>query len=673
MSLYFLNNQRLADYDGAKSMWILRLWLVVFLCLTSAVSSAREYEDPKCGPINYIRQDIPLVPIPAYTGTRYQDRVPDTLDMVDMANLSINALTCAVNANADYEHFFWVGFDSNPPRMINDVDDFYCTPKFMEALPLLRIITGSNFNEVVDRTWMDATLKSTGPDGLYYIPLEGRLWSRNKLPWARFIMKADGSLTGIGDPVLSQFTHPCINGRMLGVMSLYYLRDGNVIWKKTLERMVDRLSELAIHKDDYCYFPLLAYAPNAAKLDPHASEAAVPTDLSGEEVNRVAQGLMQCYRATGYKPALMLAGKLNRFLRFHCGYFDSEGRFIGEMHFHAHTAALLGMLEYALASDDRDLRDFVRKSYEWAKSKEAYGSTLAGYFPMYAQSGSSRTVFEACEAADMIALALKMSAVNVADYYEEAERWTRNHFVESQLSPANAKSLLRASKNFPTSDDTYQDITANVRRTGIANRETRDRVVERNIGAFAGLASGNDWGGGIMQCCTGNGARTIYYIWEHILDYKKGQLRVHMLLNRASPWADVYSYIPNEGRVDIKLKKDCDGVLVHAPAWIEAGSGKIKSLVDGEPYKHVSWDGRYVKFGALKRGKTVTIEFAVPEKTVTELMGGNQYTFAVKGNTIVSVEPAGGRFAPLYMREKYRGSLSWRTVDRFVSDKQIDW
>jgi len=654
-------------------MWILRLWLVVFLCCALGVSTAGEYDDPKCGVIKYVREDIPSVAIPTYAGTRYADRVPDTPDMVDMANLSINALTCAVNANADYAHFFWVGFDSNPPRMINDVDDLYCTPKFMEALPLLRIITGSDFNTVVDRTWMETTLKSIGPDGLYYVPLEGRPWSRNKLPWARFVVTADGSLRGIGDPAVTQFTHPCINGRMLGVMSIYYLRDGNPVWRNALERMVDRLSELAICRDDYCYFPLLAYAPNAAKLDPNAGEMAMPTDLSGEEVNRVAQGLMQCYRATGYKPALTLAGKLNRFLRFHCGYFDGEGRFIGEMHFHAHTAPLLGMLEYALAAGDRDLTGFVRKSYEWAKSKEAYGETLTGYFPMYAQAGSSRTVYEACEGADMIALALKMSAANVADYDEEAERWTRNHFVESQLSRENAESLLRASKNFPASDDTYQDVTANVRRAGAANRETTDRVVERNIGSFAGLATGNDWGGGIMQCCTGNGARAIYYVWEHILDYEKGRLRVHMLLNRASPWADVYSYIPNEGRVDIKLKKDCGSVLVHAPEWIETGSGEIKGLVDGEVYEDVSWDGRYVKFGALKQGNTVTIKFAIPEKTVTELMGGNTYTFAVKGNTIVSVEPAGGRFAPLYLRETYRGPLSWRTVERFVADKPIDW
>ena len=32
----------------------------------------------------------------------------------------------------------------------------------------------------------------------------------------------------------------------------------------------------------------------------------------------------------------------------------------------------------------------------------------------------------------------------------------------------------------------------------------------------------------------------MYYIWQHILTYDQGRLRVNLLLNRASDWADVY-------------------------------------------------------------------------------------------------------------------------------------
>src|SRR5439155_6741550 len=108
--------------------------------------------------------------------------------------------------------------------------------------------------------------------------------------------------------------------------------------------------------------------------------------------------------------------------------------------------------------------------------------------------------------------------------------------------------------------------------------ETSDHAVERSLGAFAGYTSGNDYdisSGGVMDptgvanCCTGNGTRTIFYAWQRMLDYKNNELRVHLLLNRASAWADVQSYIPYQGRLDLKIKKPCDSVLVRVPEWIE--------------------------------------------------------------------------------------------------------
>lgn len=68
---------------------------------------------------------------------------------------------------------------------------------------------------------------------------------------------------------------------------------------------------------------------------------------------------------------------------------------------------------------------------------------------------------------------------------------------------------------------------------------TTDRVAERLVGAFSGWPSANDWVQGrewsVMHCCTGNGTRTIYQVWQDIVQWKEGHLRVNLLLNRASP------------------------------------------------------------------------------------------------------------------------------------------
>jgi hypothetical protein len=186
------------------------------------------------------------------------------------------------------------------------------------------------------------------------------------------------------------------------------------------------------------------------------------------------------------------------------------------------------MLEYGLSVNDRELMEFVRKSYEWAKTQ---GSSLVGFFPEFIEENYPSS--EICEVADMIALALKLTEAGIGDYLDDADRWVRNQFAENQL----------------TKTDWVYRIPRLTRRCPPSPNETDDRVAERNLGAFAGWSSGSDWvtQGGIMHCCTGNGARSLYYIWEHILDYHDGRLRVNLLLNRASPWADIESYITKAG------------------------------------------------------------------------------------------------------------------------------
>ena len=124
------------------------------------------------------------------------------------------------------------------------------------------------------------------------------------------------------------------------------------------------------------------------------------------------------------------------------------------------------------------------------------------------------------------------------------------------------------------------------KKIGISNlyvftyHATDEAVTRRNLGAFAGWPGPNDWVHqiGIQHCCTGNGTRTLYYAWEHIVQAKKGILRVNLLLNRASMWADVYSFIPYQGKVAIRMKKAIS-LLVRAPAWVGSTSNELKCLI----------------------------------------------------------------------------------------------
>ena len=618
--------------------------------------------------IEYIRKEPLPFTIPPYDGDRYETWAPDTLDLAAMAELGIHGLTGPTDPEADYEVYWQANFFREPPIMWHDVDDVQ--PKFMEALPLLRIITGSDLDDHVDAAWMRTLLRSVGPDGLVYMPLKGRPWAKRYVGpdgYPNPVWRRDGQTTTIDDESVTQVTHDWIAlGRLMSTMMVYYLRDKDEMWRDLVRKTVDRLSELAIQKEEYAYYP-------QGSFEPHASvqkNAEVPVGVkAGLAAGRLIQGLTHCYRFTGYQPALDLAGRLVAYVKDHGGFFDKEARFVDEardiVHFHDHAIDLLFMLEYAIEAGDEDLAEFVRRGYEFGRG---HGSSTVGFFPEHIESipasysypkvQRGSLVSETCEVADMIALALKLTRLGIGDYWDDADRWVRNQFAENQL----------------TRVDWVERIPKPQKTVGTEYYETDDRVAERNVGAFAGWPSANDWTiyAGIQHCCTGNGARAIYYVWENILQMEDGVLKVNLLLNRASPWADVNSHIPYEGRVDLRIKQSCDRVLVRVPEWIETGSKDVTCRTNDQE-RRFAWDGRYVDAGPARPNDTVTVSFPIEERTVVEMIGCVLYTLVIRGNEVVFIDPP-GKNHPLYQRAHYREHQTrWRKVSRFVSRENLTW
>jgi len=209
--------------------------------------------------------------------------------------------------------------------------------------------------------------------------------------------------------------------------------------------------------------------------------------------------------------------------------------------------------------------------------------------------------------------------------------------------------------------------------------EWTDRVAERNIGACMSHATPNDFVGHpyyyddrppldhlfFMHCCTGNHLRALWYVWDNILDYEDGRLRVNLLLNRASPWADVESYIPYEGQVDVVVKQSCE-LSVRIPEWVKPE--ETTCLVDGQA-RAVGWDGRYAQIGQVSAGEVVNVVFPIAERVVKERLAGTNYTMIIKGNSIVFIDPP-GRYYPLYQRAHYReNKVRWVKRTRFIASR----
>lgn len=633
--------------------------------------------------IKYVRDNIPSFENPSYRGERYEDTVPDTLDIAERAKSAIHAITSVTDPDADHEVYCVLAIRQNPAVMIQNFGDWVqICEGMMEALPLLRMASGESMNDDVDSDWMKVALKSLGPDGLYYIPLEGRPWSRHDYHLGTLsetdpVWRPSGFSTDFTDESVTQLTTGEVCARALPTLAVYHLCDKNPMWTDAGKRMVDRLAEVAIRRDDYA-FANGAWEPNAKV--PRTAEMP-QSFFSVEWSGRMIQGLSQFHRVSKYEPALELAGQITKYVRHHGEYFDDQARFLFDTptrrklkqlanrpapqfggHGHTHELGLLAMLEYATAANDRETMEYVRAGYEWAKQQNASMgvSPLVGWFPEWYVVDYEDS--EACALADMLALAIKLSDAGVGDYWDDLDRWVRNQFAAQQLRSDQVDSVYRYTETHP--------------KKQIGQFEVSTQAVERNVGAWSSASGVTEWsanGSGICHCCTGNSSRAVYYVWESMLRHNGNELRVNLLLNRASRWADIYSHIPYEGRVDIKMKKECRSVVVRVPEWVATQSPEINCKVNGVS-RPLQWKGRYVDIGSLIEGDKATLVFPISERTVREKIGPGTFTVTLKGNTVVAIDPPGQDF-PIYKgRERYRkGEVQWRRVSRFVPEEEIVW
>jgi hypothetical protein len=186
-----------------------------------------------------------------------------------------------------------------------------------------------------------------------------------------------------------------------------------------------------------------------------------------------------------------------------------------------------------------------------------------------------------------------------------------------------------------------------------------DDIRERSVGSFWGWMRPNEGlrvdetpdgpklsPSSIMHCCTANGARTLYCAWDQIVTEQDGLVRVNLLLNRASPWLDVDSYLPVEGKVVLHIKR-ASRVAVRVPEWCVPFEVDV-AVGDETRRPHV--EGRYVHVDDLTPGDRVALEFPVPERTLRRTIAGQTYELRLRGSNVVAIEPQGVA-CPLYSNQ----------------------
>ena len=599
----------------------------------------------------------------------YVATAPNTLDLSDRAAIALNALANTLDPDYKYEMYFTADFFANPPFMSHETTGLPTNnPKFAESFPMMRVMSGSDRFLDAEKGMMDAMLSLIAKDGLYYSP------AMSSRPWH------EGAGHRYPGPKSNEdFANVYGNSRALLAFMAWMQYESGGPWEEKAAGIAQGLSHIAVRRDDYAYFP-----------DSRIGEAfsypksGWPNTDEPEEERMGAEGSMfvyhcgpiraltRWYKVSGDKEALETAARLVRFVtkkRFWGAKgvpddITSAERAYFNGHMHGHAAMLWALLEYALATGDIALMNFVRDGYEFARH---HGIPRLG-----AWLNESPDV-EVCTISDMIATAIKLTEAGMGDYYEDVDQAVRNQLIESQF--------LRA-------DFLQQIADAAPKHTARPPQETTDRVIERCIGSMAPMLVVGYNKPFCLHCCTGNGTQGFYYAWSKIVEPRGEAVQVNLLLNRVSPWMDVDSYLPYEGRV-ILHNKTAKAAFVRFPACVDTRDVRV-STPDRTLTPH--WVNKHAVLCNLSPGEEIQITFPVKEETATytlhnvlerpyftemgnSLRTERQYACRFRGKTLVDIQP---RITmpgyPIYMRDHYRQDKApLETKTRYVASRTIVW
>ena len=577
-------------------------------------------------------------------GEYYTVEAPDTLDLAERARLSINSLT----GNVDPDRFYAVyqAFDFTPDQFKIHGLTWNLVCKNARALPKLRAMCGSDQNLEIERGIMARLLAQVNADGIVTYPFEQE-----------------------GVPLGTSY--PLVNAIVSLACENWYARDHNPAWLQTIEAIDKGLRTMAIQVEDRAYFPpecgykadgtwhwntregSKPYFPYQPPEEPVIDQQGYEGSVKFEQ-SQTMRAMLLNYKYTGNPESLEMARKVGRFCMkpslwedtTDLGYEGVEhGVWAG--HFHGNLTALYSLLDLALVAKDSALAEVVREGYDNARRNGAIRmGWLVGWTQpeKFKRAASLVNIEEPCAVGDMMLLAVKLSDAGLGDYWDDVDSCIRNHWAEQQLTDVD--------RIVEIVGDTPEHLAA----------------AERFLGSFAPCAP-NRLNTFTWACCSANAAIGMVYAWDGIIRFDNGVATVNLLLNRASKWMDVDSYLPYEGKVVLRNKL-ARTAMVRIPGWL--GMDEVRAFVNDRPVDpaHV---GRYLMFDRLKKNAEIRLEFPVHETKAQYTIDDVNYTVTYRGHTVVDIDPkdADERLR-LYRRAHMRADKApMRRVERFVSDELI--
>ena len=542
-------------------------------------------------------------------------------DLPYRARLALNPLTHLLDPEQADLPYFDTNYSVKPPAGIHIRWDYGdCVGRYIDAITLTRMMGASDNDSQVDRALENWAERLLGPHGLSW-------WPKPEYPSPH---PADPP-GHVADLTWTQ------RSAMTGFITRYQLT-GDERYASLVRGIVDGLSSVAIWRDAIAYYPREATELKTGDVLYRASGWNTDTKYSagwyGAILGVVLWPLTRFVRLTGYEPALKLARGLTEYVLHDTKVYRPDGRFYDliQGHFYARTTTAGGILHLGVLTGDHNLIQLAERIYNHAKE---WGTSF-GWFP----EDLSRLGCETCCIKDMIEFGIGLAIHVDPKYWDDVERFGRNHLLESQLTSIDWMKDYSPAQPIPLPQEPPGKNPA---------RLTRDRVAERSLGGFAGWGGVNDWVSSrpqMMSCCHASGARGLYDLWHYSLTFEHEVTSVNMLFSRSAPSVSVISSVPFEGRVEIRTRR-AQRIRVRVPGYVR--QDELRLTVNRrrqDPQIENGW----LQVRAASAGDVIILSFPVGDTTEEVDLGYSSYQVRYRGNTVVSISPR-GKVCPLYARE----------------------
>jgi hypothetical protein len=319
----------------------------------------------------------------------------------------------------------------------------------------------------------------------------------------------------------------------------------------------------------------------------------------------------------------------------------------------------------------------ARTIHDYAVSRcTAYGGTPGG------EPG--------CSDMELNYSALALIAEGHDEYWDQIDRFIRNHTTEAQFTDPEEWVEEKASESRIINDLSawaYSRYPDDLPRLPYSDY---DDVLSRSVGGFCWTSADEHifLPGFLMICCSANAMRSFRIVQDRALVEEKGTVSVNLHFNHQNPLGEIISYEPYAGKVSVVLNADHDHLRIRIPEY--AVGSPITGTVSGREAE-LSSSGRYVVFDRVKSGDEYSIEFRLreaveedhelllwpgdpPDLQNSETARSRPLQVVWRGNTVMAVKPDSQEPKRVYKRSELdTPDVVFDEQTHFISDDRVRW